>query len=69
MKVKMCKHRRLRQLSMTRNTDNFNKNGTYHERCVWCVCVDGICNQAAYDVITELCEDCDWETMRKGDPY
>jgi len=25
---------------------------------------DGICNQAAYDVFTELCEDCDWDKMR-----
>ena len=25
---------------------------------------DGICNQAGYDVITELCEDCDWHAMR-----
>ena len=25
---------------------------------------DGIINQAKYDVITELCEDCDWTAMR-----
>jgi len=27
---------------------------------------DGIINQAKYDVITELCEDCDWIAMRHG---
>jgi WD40 repeat protein len=41
-------------------------DGSYHK---YHFSPDGICNQAAYDVITELCEDCDWQTMRHGDPY
>lgn len=26
---------------------------------------DGVCNQVAYDVFTDLCEDCEWHDMRK----
>jgi len=36
-------------------------DGSYHK---YSFSPDGICNQAGYDVITELCEDCDWHAMR-----
>jgi len=35
-------------------------DGSYHK---YSFSPEGICNQAGYDVITELCEDCDWLTM------
>ncbi|XP_040577278.1 WD repeat domain phosphoinositide-interacting protein 4 [Lepeophtheirus salmonis] len=37
-------------------------DGSFHK---YHFCPDGVCNQNAYDVITELCEDCDWENMRR----
>ena len=27
---------------------------------------DGVCNQVAYDVFTDLCEDCEWQDMIKS---
>jgi len=36
-------------------------DGSFHK---YHFSADGICNQAKYDVITELCEDCDWQRMR-----
>jgi hypothetical protein len=36
-------------------------DGSFHK---YHFSADGICNQAKYDVITELCEDCDWQKMR-----
>jgi len=36
-------------------------DGSFHK---YHFSADGICNQAKYDVITELCQDCDWHKMR-----
>jgi len=36
-------------------------DGSFHK---YHFSADGICNQAKYDVITELCEDCDWISMK-----
>jgi len=36
-------------------------DGSFHK---YHFSADGICNQAKYDVITEMCEDCDWQRMR-----
>lgn len=36
-------------------------DGSFHK---YHFSADGICNQAKYDVITEICEDCDWQQMR-----
>eukprot|EP00092_Neocalanus_flemingeri_P018204 GFUD01019701.1.p1 GENE.GFUD01019701.1~~GFUD01019701.1.p1 ORF type:complete len:360 (-),score=111.73 GFUD01019701.1:91-1170(-) len=36
-------------------------DGSFHK---YHFSADGICNQAKYDVITELCEDCDWLNMK-----
>merc|ERR1711976_1115532 len=36
-------------------------DGSFHK---YHFSADGIINQAKYDVITELCEDCDWLAMR-----
>ena len=29
------------------------------------MCILGVCNQVAYDVFTDLCEDCEWHDMLK----
>jgi len=36
-------------------------DGSYHK---YSFSPEGICNQTGYDVITELCEDCEWTTMQ-----
>jgi len=38
-------------------------DGSFHK---YHFSADGIINQAKYDVITELCEDCDWLAMRNN---
>ena len=38
-------------------------DGSFHK---YHFSADGIINQAKYDVITELCEDCDWLAMRNS---
>jgi len=38
-------------------------DGSFHK---YHFSADGICNQASYDVITEICEECDWQQMLKN---
>ena len=46
-------------------------NGTIYAICLdgsfhkYHFSADGVCNQVAYDVFTELCEDCEWQDMLK----
>ena len=37
-------------------------DGSFHK---YHFSADGVCNQVAYDVFTELCEDCEWQDMLK----
>lgn len=37
-------------------------DGSFHK---YHFSVDGVCNQVAYDVFTDLCEDCEWVDMKK----
>ena len=37
-------------------------DGSFHK---YHFSADGVCNQVAYDVYTELCEDCEWVDMLK----
>jgi len=49
---------------------SFGKDSTIQAVCMdasyhkYSFSPEGICNQIGYDVITELCQDCDWYTMR-----
>merc|ERR1711974_161644 len=46
--------------SFHNDVQQFRKSTRYH------FSADGICNQASYDVITEMCEECDWQQMLKN---
>ena len=37
-------------------------DGSFHK---YHFSANGVCNQVAYDVFTELCEDCEWQDMLK----
>jgi hypothetical protein len=37
-------------------------DGSFHK---YHFSADGQCNQVAYDVFTEMCEDCGWDALRK----
>lgn len=37
-------------------------DGSFHK---YHFSADGVCNQVAYDVFTDLCEDCEWQDMMK----
>ena len=37
-------------------------DGSFHK---YHFSADGQCNQVAYDVFTEMCEDCGWDVLRK----
>ena len=55
----------------SQHSDHNQSQGTIYAVCLdgsfhkYHFSADGVCNQVAYDVITELCEDCEWMDMLK----